>query len=331
MDILDELMTSFDDTLSASSPQHMQQEELDQSQNHSLQNDSPNSQDMTWRLTNSVHMELQENARVPTFGINVDRTGSSNVSARHLQAPFLSTDSLEHELRPNNLGEAFLGSGRHARYANAGAQYSVPTTTNYNELNPSTGGIRPPVLLHNAHGSDASFRKELAAVADPRTRSRGDSMEQLFDYQMMDAIEYPVQDEKKDTLPCDPLLDALVDPTPLDEIRKRQEMARRHLGQRQTQLPIPMTGKEDLTLAAHATANALAAVDYAQRDQRGDLLQQSAASPTLVAVSQTPQAHLSSFGQMGQTHSSIPASIERASQQKSQYGFGRKHKVPSVP
>src|SRR3569832_450491 len=32
---------------------------------------------MSWRLSNPVHMELQENAKLPTFTWPVDRTGSA--------------------------------------------------------------------------------------------------------------------------------------------------------------------------------------------------------------------------------------------------------------
>ncbi|GKY93391.1 hypothetical protein MPSEU_000306700 [Mayamaea pseudoterrestris] len=350
MDILDELMTSFDDTLSASSPQHHdgdQQHSLQNSPNH---NDMHDNDDMTWRLTNSVHMVLQENARLPTFVENVDRTGSSFRKLHYLHEPQQQQDGSvnTNDYKPENLGETFLGSSNrhayHGSYANAGAltrgtfTTAATTTRNYNTIGQDAQAAAAAASFAAINGNRETATASTNSIRKDMTnqpRLRGDSMEQLFDYQMMDYVA-SIQDEKKDTTALydndEQLLDALsVDPTPLEEI-KRTTMLQRHSGQhRQQALPIPVNGARDINFMRGSIVNdsgGMASPELSLQ-QHSD---HAGRSGSFAATDAQRQASTNSAANhQASASKSIPASIERASQQKSQYGFGRKHKVPSIP
>jgi hypothetical protein len=265
MEMLDELM-NFEDDDGLGSPQRSQ----DSGGSH-----SPN---YNWRLTNPVHMELQENAKVSTYPLSIDRSGSSTAS------------HLLHNDTGLNLGEAFLGGqtrqSYHANYAQAGVLKHYETEQ-YHSASNNVELLSSPANLNVA----------TAVLARP---NRSNSVD------LMEYMTMITDGEKKDSA-IDPLdeLAAEVDPTPLEEIKNRH--AARHFGNRQEPLPIPTS--------AVMTAAAIAKHQFVD------------AGTTKTTGSQYTQ-HQSNANTATNT---ITAAMERASQQKSQYGFGRKHKVPSVP
>lgn len=215
----------------------------------------------TWRLSsNAVHMEVQENAKIPTFNHPVDRTNSD------------TNRLFDFIVDENHLAEYFLKDEKRqsmqAAYASVGALNTENVKT---------------ILQHG---------------------------------------------------PSDPLdeLAAEVDPTPLDEIRRRHDDYEQHQQQqhnyypygRPYQLPLPTKkisppaspqNASETAPLADAIATAAAIVQQTDKRQDNKLPQR----PT-----HTPPSHSAA-------HAVTRGAIEHASQQKSQYGFGSNHVVPSVP
>jgi hypothetical protein len=161
-----------------------------------------------------------------------------------------------------------------------------------------------------------------------------------------------IEEEKKDpgTMDGDPLASLFVggvDPTPLEEIHKRDEGRDQHQQQQQQQhyhygrlyqLPIPTqnvsppqspsptrTAAENKVLAdALATAAAIVTTTAATRAVP------TAAGPYTTAQLPAASSNTNTTTTAQKPHSSIP-SIQHAAKQKAQYGFGGNHVVPSIP
>lgn len=230
--------------------------------------DSPESPS-SWRLTNPVHMELQENARLPTFTLDVDRTGSAD------QRRALSREDqmqLEGGSNDMSLAEKFLRSSNRAAFA-----------ANYEQ---------------------AGVLKEDAATMVHVPRERSNSLSFNVDGTLQ-------QEAKSRSNSLDPLdvLAAEVEPTPLSEITKRHEerLASSYYPYNRRNFPLPIPTPPASALAdAVATAAAIASAVPAPYTEA----QQQTKPPS-------PQNR--------------SVAMERASQQKAQYGFGSRHVVPSVP
>ena len=167
-----------------------------------------------------------------------------------------------------------------------------------------------------------------------------------YNYGHKGALQHHQQEDHDEEAPTDPLLRKLLDevfPTPLSELKRRQHhhpvgvpQQRRH--------PLPIPTRDDPILAdAVALAAAIASTSVATPPPS---LASSVAETTTAttpnhpaatapAVAAPPTNHASHKTDDRQRHAAAHAvpnpAMQKASQQKSRYGFGREHVVPSVP
>lgn len=262
---------------------------------------SPDSPD-PWRLTNAVHMELQENAKLPTFHWTVDRSGSATTTTA------VTTESKS--LKPN-MTEIFLSSesrdGRHSNYAHVGVGSQGPRVANLEACKKNS------------------------------------------------ETDEPTPDEVK---PCLSILMSLqdFDPTPLSELKRRHESqllivttttspfsSTSSSGQyrpRQHPLPIPNISTSGDNHGHDVVADSVAVPlpkNHATDDNQPPVLPPPPMTTTATTVqcnnnnnasvllaSKPPPKHSAA-------HEVSKPALQNASEQHSQYGFGRKHVVPAVP
>jgi hypothetical protein len=233
----------------------------------------------SWRLTNSVHMELQENAKLPTFNWSVDRTGSVDPNQFHLgyrgnssMLPMgrshLERTATEEEDIDINWAELFLSSGKRA---------------SYNAIYQQAGALKQDIAT-----------TQVAARAEPALGANEGTLGEVTK-----TIDF-----------------TMVDPTPLSEIRADE------YHHRQVPLPVPgadMPLDEGVVAAAVATAAAIAS-------------QQQQQQQTGVAPARSLAAAFSISTTAGRPRGSArPLHGTKHSLSSSQYGFGPRHVVPSVP
>lgn len=337
---------------------------------------APDSPD-PWRLANAVHMELQENAKLPIFHWNVDRTGSS-------VAPFVGPwDHNNYNI--NNDGWKDAGLAAHAGhdvFAVAGT-----TTSASSAAPPSTASLMELFLsserragqqanyAHTATTASNSNHMEQRPLpqngrntSDPLTSTTTDHPSSHVDFQFsMTDLEDLTNDD--------------FNPTTLSEIKWRHAQKTNITGnsgtgggdagqqapstgnattdragsfippysalgnnksylQRRQPLPIPTSIHiTSLIDAQHNEAEAGPSLpEVVQPLQTIDTQQsiQSITASDQVMVPRTPPPVSKSMAakppaKHSVAHSVVRPALQNASQQHSQYGFGRKHVVPSVP
>jgi len=295
--------------------------------------DSPGSPS-SWRLTNPVHMELQENAKLPTFNLPVNREGSAYASR---QGP---NGNNTRDSSSANLAELFLSSS---------SRRSL-------DANYERAGILRRDSSTQPHIHRMSFG-QAAASSSPETGSAGEAQ--------------AVNDKPKVDDPLDALA-AEVEPTPLSEIRRKAEQRhppyqsqsygssvnpsassyRQHnhgyrreeyypYGGRQYQLPIPSSVPSSPPIrpsppSPRATVqNGVAGATSIPPAASIDLSEAVATAAAIASQNSPPSsaAVAPTFAKRDFQRSSFTPlrSIEHASKHKTQYGFGSRHRVPSVP
>lgn len=304
-----------------------------------------------WRpLVNAVHMELQENARLPTLNWNVNRTGSTHLTYNRSRSPSFSFSEPQQQQTSTSTGarstrsdtagslmEHFLNresqssrSGRHYNYSHRGALNRGTTNHFY-----------PP----------QDRRDSMSESRHSRTFSDTGSTDPLF---MLDDVS----------------------PTPLSEL-KRQQGA---YFPRRDPLPIPTSSNRasaaeqnnnPLLQEALATAAALASAAAStarstatatattntnafkpsssfvpKQQQSSSTTARTATYNTSTSTTTLNPDHSNSTPNINNKisrsnlkpppmHSAKHAvpiqALQNATTKKSQYGFGRQHVVPSVP
>ena len=325
-----------------------------------------NDDDFFWRLTNPVHMELQENAKLPTFNWAVDRTGSvvdpggwqnphfrslfSNNSNNVVNASKttcnkndkMTTTAASSSTDDDdiNWGELFLQSNRRASY-HASFQYAGALQ------NEGRGGFM-------SSNSNSSSRRHSAA-----SETDGNKVQTKDNDALAEAL-------------------ASVDPTPLSEIRRRV-MEHQHQQEQQQQttptsnraypgpghpararpIPLPVPGEapkpsssvaapagsgrssaivRDTSLAeAVATAAAIASQQQQQQNTAAKTNTASTGRTVPAAISRNNGRSWNTSASIGQSkynapqHATKHIATQETSQRRAHYGFGVKHVVPSVP
>jgi len=246
--LLDHFEDAMDDLLAlGSSPQH-----------HSLDHhdvESPTS----WRLSsNAVHMEVQENAKIPNLLTTVDRTGSARTQ-RDLD-----------ETLDRNSTERFL-------------------------------------QMHDRASMQANYAHTYDSGIDKQQPDDGVREEKT-------TAQHTEEQEKKDVDhhhdPFHFLEHVAVDPTPLSEMQKTDK-------QQQQQFNYYPYGRSyPLPLPTKRTSPKLV-------KSNDDLIDAVATAAALAITSTTPNHSAA--------HAQPRNALQHASQQKTQYGFGTNHVVPSVP
>ena len=203
--------------------------------------------DAAWRLTNPVHMELQENARLPTFNISVDRSGSAapvcqqsgqrlpqhHSSTRHpppsVRGIFYSNSSTTSLSSPTGLNAQQSSAPTSPRVKAAASQQlpssaAVPSLAeaflnsshrrSYHATWEAAGALKD----ENLTSSNAVHKNSMdweEPQSSPRTGAGLDNLPSVS--ATMDVDEAP-----------DPLdmLAAEVDPTPLSEIKLKHQQAK---------------------------------------------------------------------------------------------------------
>jgi hypothetical protein len=334
----------------------------------------------TWRLSNPVHMEIQENAKLPTFNLDVDRTGSTLFPHHPSARAFLPSPNTDDELTTENnkrtrnsargsLAERFLQhptrQSLNAAYAQAGA------LREHQDRQLSGGG------MHSSVHSSARTSRAGSIVEEKKAEHADLPVPHTLTVRLDDALVSGWE----------------VDPTPFSEIQqKHDEDHFSAMGYRKLQLPIPLLspghsaplsfltdaemspGRKfaEAVVTEDAVATAAAIVSQAAANGNSTSLtsppypphiqlptsaallgddtsrakRQSAVSLHDRSTSQRRRLNDSPCSEptLDRTSKAFPptphrhaliantlSSIERASKQKSQYGFGPKHVVPSVP
>jgi hypothetical protein len=322
-----------------------------------------------WRLhntVNAVHMELQENAKLPTFNWHVDRKGSSQPaeSRRYGGRHKNNRDIESSDLPPTvNLTEMFLKTPHRASmnavYSHAGV-LSMDTTT-----------------------AGFLYGSQTTAMSEARPSILNETQQEI-------KHSYPHHSLEEEQDKLDELI-AEVAPTPLSEIcRRHEDYAAHHLppttetsssanisnnsrnsqyyntyGGRSNQLPIPTKNASPPLTPIAATTDPIKrscsntveehvrlstkAVLAASGSTDATISQALATAAAIVSSSEekavTPRHQVESsapsFGvthrntlapdSHGQAHSFPRGAIQHASMQKAQYGFGNNHVIPAVP
>ena len=359
---------------------------------------------MTWRLTNPVHMEIQDNAKLPTFNLPVDRSGSA-YNRRPLPAE-LSGPGAENRrgsYSPVSPSSATRTSNREESHQQQQHQQRNPQHNSLAELFLRNPQRRTMDATYAQVGALREHHRGLVAVGGGTSvhSSARNSRASSIDEKKYDGSSAPYDHHLASLMNNEDPLDALaaqVEPTPLSEIRRKQEereIEQRYSyhGERYRQLPIPylqsppsspgnrpakaVIGSSPLASAVMDIAEAVATA--AAIASQGPPTSTSAPSPrpgmpsplalpssprklspsaTSTTFQSRPDSTTSPAHGTDQSSSELqtlphplrspppfarpadrregstfgpPASIERASSQKSQYGFGPRHVVPSVP
>jgi len=307
-----------------------------------------------WRLSNPVHMEIQENARLPTFNWPVDRTGSSSTPSRAR----LNSDA-DAANRPTASSRSGRGGGGRGGGDDGG------------EMSLAEIFLSSP----QRQSFHASYQQAGALRKDAATDIHIPSLEPTMP-QRRESLTAAIQEDQLD------LLAASVEPTPLSEIRRKHSERHQHYGyssyfssgSNYAALPIPQrttpprsdenprrepSSSTPPPTESMATAGAVAtAAEIASRIANSTAPSQDDASAPQANSGSRPGAfssvHLHQPPKLSRPNSNgsskappgtfrgispVPIStsdtttgaLQRASQQRTQYGFGPKHVVPSVP
>jgi hypothetical protein len=351
---------------------HDSQHSIGSPMNRSLSSPNHFTLSPNWRLTNPVHMEIQENAKLPTFNLDVDRTGSSTYPRVPVALEYLSSPSHDSHDAPTSGENGRKGQKKTSKRTSLAERFLLPASRqSLHTVYAKAGALREhqdrQVSQAVAHSSAQSSARTSRAgsVADEKKAEHADHF--LF-------VGGPLIGDGWD-----------VDPTPLSEIHRKHCSS---TGHRKLQLPIPFLPPSPLAsprgaacemspgrqFAAELASNDATATSAAissnailngsmdkspshppplllpnaalgtedasgvkrqstsmstdrsstQRRRLNDGSSPSQQQDRSALISATPLHHSA-------TSSMFLSSIERASKQKSQYGFGPKHVVPSVP
>lgn len=258
------------------------------------------------RLTNPVHMELQENARLPTFYGTVDRSGSSSIGiarrvpeaawhspSRQPQQPQQQQPQHSDSADDINWGELFLNDRHrvsyHGNYKEAGVLKE--------SFDPFSGMPMPTDTVTTSSlaqvDTNHSSRKHNNATDDDNGNN---------DHGEGDPNDFVIQ----------------VEPTPLSEIKRRVEERHHHL---------VTTGNEGSRHHPYSRSTPLA---YDQiHSNNEDTVNMAHAIATAAALAST--THRSTSTGMSKLPPASAGVLRDISTKKKKHGFGANHVVPSVP
>lgn len=305
--------------------------------------------------SNAVHMEIQENAKLPTFNLPVDRTNSSHTRTSNLKMAANTMQDLDEIVRLSekdvNLTEMFLQSrdrpSVNRNYSSAGALLShvgevfdgdgdssakrgSVTSGGSNKGLHFVHSLPVPRSVHVPHPSSAGTPITSPMItAQTSAPSPADSFE--LGSQQTPGQQYPYH--RSLPLPIPKRLSP-------ETTSQAEENVKSDTAQSNGTAPVG-----DVMTAALATAAALASHRQTSVGSHG---LSSSASPSKAAkraLKSNPNAAKkkksgtkdagpkpSTQPSPSQYRPAVPsASILDATKQRSQFGFGGNHKVPSVP
>lgn len=292
--------------------------------------------------SNAVHMEIQENAKLPTFNLSVDRTNSSHTRTSKLKLAPDTANDLDEMLRLSekdiNLTEMFLHSQNRSsvnmNWNSAGALLShIGEGLDGDDDSSADQSVEAKRALHSAHPpvprSVHVHHSNGTSLASPmhtaQTNNTGPVDTFAFGSQHTTTQQYPYHR----SLPL--------------PIPKRQSPETTSQGADTTDTAEndgvkhdELQSSDDAMTAALATAAALASHRQSSLGSRG--LPAPTASKRARASQSSNEGNTANTSQTStkpspaQFRSSIPsASILEATKRRSQFGFGNNHVVPSVP
>ena len=259
----------------------------------------------SWRLSNPVHMELQENAKLPTFNWAVDRTGS-----------------VEPMLHNPHFQQLFKSSG-----SSVSAPMGTPRASSINapppQMTPMTDSAGPTDIDDEINLAELFLRSNKRASSSA-TYQRAGVLKQDTTQLVAEALTPMDATNELDPLTALGVVD--VDPTPLSEIKSRARKHHAHFPlspQRNPPLPIP--GLSQPTTATNNLVNSTAAAVATA----AAIASQQRTSGSRSLSSSIPLA--TTAGRPRPTYNAPQNATKHAHRLHSQYGFGVKHVVPSVP
>lgn len=281
----------------------------------------------TWRLTNPVHMEVQDNARIPTLNTNVDRSGS---------VPYPQYQRFEMDMGPmllkSNSGEGPNSAG------------GIETT----------GEQQSQLLLQQPQQpiSDDVSLGEMFLLNRRRERvnqtyAQAGVLRQDTTRRMQTGPNWKQQQQQQKSFKEDPmeLMDLSIDPTPLSVIKERAQ--KRHEHDREKRSMVPTVPPPPPLVESNDSGNPQQQLQsYSNGLNISEAVADAVASaiattkplpPTTVARSLAASIPLSITAGRPRPQYNVPqaskhaASIPEASFRQSQYGFGTNHQVPSIP
>jgi hypothetical protein len=276
-----------------------------------------------WRLSNAVHMELQENAKLPIFHWNVDRTGSSHNKLDLLRNRKARSDSIDDMSLQGSQGtamdqllldvdnphgyiaEAFLNveSSRHANFpTHSSAKYdsthmSKGPNRQLQDFESSDFDPTPLSEIRHKHVKKPSLYEKMTSAVD--------SLQPQTSHGLPNEIHIPYW-SRPDPLPIpSPPLASRTTVEPNEPLMAQSSGTDHDKTSEVT--TDPMTEK--------APVQPVVIEPAAVRQLSGS---------TKVDVVRPPVQHSAA-------HTVPRPALQQASLQQSQYGFGPKHVVPSVP
>ena len=253
------------------------------------------------RLTNPVQMELQENARLPTFYGTVDRSGSSSIGiSRRIPETALHSPSRQSQQQQQqrqhsdsaddiNWGELFLNDRHrvsyHGNYKEAGVLKETLDTFPGMNMPTETTTASTPAELDN-HNNDDNENMNHSGPND-----------------------FFIQ----------------VEPTPLSEIKRRVEERHHH----QRDHPLLNTGNEGSRHHPYSRSTPLAYDQFDSNNNHTDTVNMAQAIATAAALAST--THRPTSTGMSKLPPASAGVLRDLSTKKTNYGFGPNHVVPSVP
>jgi len=291
--------------------------------------------------SNAVHMEIQENAKLPTFNLPVDRTNSSHTRTSNLKIAADTKHDLDEIIRLSekdvNLTEMFLQSRDRSS-----------VNMNYN-----TAGALLSYIGDCFDGDGDSSAKPDSVMSGG---SKGLSF--LQTPPVPRSVHVPQSNETHVTSPMITSQASAAGPTDNFALGNQQTPAQQYPYYRSLPLPITKCLSPETTSQSSETveSNGVAASDDAMTAALATAAaiashrQTSAKSPSTQKAVKCQRKSLPSPGKEGapggkgaihkslsksspaQYRSAVPsASIIDATKQRSQFGFGGNHVVPSVP
>ena len=374
----------------ATSPNYLLEAELHSStlpdhHHHQDQEDQHDDSDH-WRLSNAVHMELQENAKLPTFLWNINRTGSSTTNKFDVSQFFTTATTgttgtndprtsmmmmMNNKSRSNTMDcddLSFTGGGD-ATSVNLEEYLDIGDTT----VPSSTTGTTGTQQHQQLNLTEIFLTSEMGQRHSnfPTHKSSRFDVNVLPTTTTIATPNVDIHNHNNNTLDVD------IDPTPLSEIKRKLDartgtssdtnLESGHARQqssnnatvpptittvpywsRREQLPIPspVPPPEDVKTVDHDIHhNTLIPQDTGITNATNAMIQLpesfESTVPVPASVSVPPAAGtyqtklIGSWKTQEPQHSSIHSvsrpAVQVASQKRTQYGFGRKHVVPSVP
>ena len=297
-----------------------------------------------WRLTNPVHMELQENAKVPTFNWSVDRTGSavaattttssttstsapqvpsitsatSAAAAQHpLQQPILGNHH-QHKATPSlddssiNWAELFLRASKSANYHRAGVLRQDTTK----QINPDAAPF--VVDISNVDPTPLSEIKRRVQQRQEQQQQQGGVEQDPMAWQPTPVAVESNMDVTNNKSNSNDNTPPTAEQTSTEQPQPSSLPA----------IPTPMVNISD----AVATAAALAA-----STQQQPQTQPQRTTTTTTTTTTGRHSSMSSTVPVASTAGrprpsyTVPNATKHSSGRHRQYGFGTKHVVPAVP